>query len=33
MIINAVNYTGKDKTITVKIEDFKKFIRVSIIDT
>lgn len=33
LIINAVNYTGKDKTVTIKIEDLKKHIRVNIIDS
>lgn len=33
LIINAVNYTGRNKTVTVKIEDYKKHIRVSILDT
>lgn len=33
LISNAINYTGKDKKITVKIEDKKSYIRVYIIDT
>ena len=33
LLINAVNYTGEDKTITIKIEDFNKYIRISIIDS
>ena len=33
LISNAVNYTGKDKTVTIKIEEEKKYIRVYVIDT
>ena len=33
LVINAVNYTGKDKKVTVKIEENKGYIRVYVIDT
>lgn len=33
LIINAINYTGEDKKITIDIENHKKFIRVSVTDT
>ncbi len=33
LIINAINYTGKDKKITIKIEEYKKYVRISISDT
>lgn len=33
LVINAVNYTGKDKKVTVKIEENKGNIRVYVIDT
>ena len=33
LIINAINYTGKDKKVIIKIEEKKKFLRVSITDT
>lgn len=33
LIINAINYTGKDKKVIIKLEEKKKYIRVSITDT
>jgi len=33
LIINAINYTGKDKKVIVNIEEHKKYLRVSIKDT
>ena len=33
LINNSINYTGDDKTVTVKITDYKKNIKVEIIDT
>lgn len=33
LIINAINYTGKDKKVIIDIEETKKYIRVSISDT
>lgn len=33
LVINAINYTGNDKKVTIKITKIKKNLRVSIIDT
>ena len=33
LISNAINYTGNDKLVKIKITEFKKYIRVSVIDT
>lgn len=33
LIINAINYTGPDKKVYIKVEENKKYIRVSIEDT
>ena len=33
LIINAVNYTGEDKTIIIKTEDYKKYIRIYVCDS
>ena len=33
LVINAINYTGKDKKVIIKLEEKKKVLRISVIDT
>lgn len=33
LLINAINYTGSDKLVTISIEEYKKYLRVKITDT
>lgn len=33
LISNAINYTGKDKKVTITLEKYKKYVRVSVTDT